>query len=326
MNFQNNENKKVARRRKAALVSSFLTAAAVAFTVYGAVTYDSSKDPVVAYSAMEKYVGEQLADIRTSIDNMSNDIEILKLTGGGGSGSGGGLSYDGVQLILDKIAALESKIATLESQNSTLTSQLASTRSELTSMIDDLVENHSTLEDEISDIKDSISSLNSQLSTTKTRVTTLEKNFKQISDISTKLEKVSYIVKSLNDDKVPDLREEVETLKKAYSDMLEQMGHAYEVVEVPVGATVYAKDADDTVLIILRSGAAKVISPYKTSGQTQGLNDLTDGVDLYDGDSLPTYHNVLIPRGGSDGRGVTVVGVDSAFMMIGGEYVIEYEQ
>ena len=307
----------------AALCASFLCAAILAFTVYGAVSYDSSKDPVVAQSYMEQYVGDQLSSVKKSISDLSNRIAVVELTGGGGggSGSGEGMSGQAAQQILSQISELQAELNTLKTENATLKQELNTAKNDLRTMIDELQGSTSTLKTEISNLKNDIAAVRSQISGTQQDVETLQKNFKQISDISTKLSIVSSIV---NDEKtgVSALNKELQELTLAYNEMQEEMGKTYKVVEVPVGATVRAKDPEDTLLLILRSGSAKVISPYTTPGQQQGLNDLTNGTELLNGAAVPLYHSILIPRGGNDGRAIRIDGVDNAYLMIGGVYEI----
>ncbi len=89
-------------------------------------------------------------------------------------------------------------------------------------------------------------------------------------------------------------------------------GDLYEVVELGLGDALYSATACD---IILRAGSASCIAP----DPTQGISDLTDAVEIYNGMSLTKNHLCLIPRG--DGRGVLAES-DSVFLMIRGDYTI----
>ena len=75
-------------------------------------------------------------------------------------------------------------------------------------------------------------------------------------------------------------------------------------------------------MFILRSGSAVAISPYNEMGKIQGINDVTNGVDILDGETIPLLHSILIPRGGNDGRGVKVTALEGAYFLIGGDYTI----
>lgn len=68
-----------------------------------------------------------------------------------------------------------------------------------------------------------------------------------------------------------------------------------QVVSVPIGKRLIAKDGAE---FIVRSGKAVVYS-----ADANGISDLTDGVDLTNGKSIPNNHLILFPRGG---RGVEV--------------------
>ena len=54
-------------KRGTVLALAIILAAVSSIGVYAAVSYDSSKDPVVAYSGMVAYVESVLSDIRSSI-------------------------------------------------------------------------------------------------------------------------------------------------------------------------------------------------------------------------------------------------------------------
>ena len=314
------------RSRTVALLSAFLCALLCAITVYGAVSYDSSKDPVVAQSFMEQYVGEQLAAVNRTIESLSSRVSLVELTGGGGAGGGeGGMSSAAAQQLLGRIDTLEQSLNALETENAALRDQLEASRNELQSLVMELYNNDVTIKETLNVLSEEIANVNAQAKTNKSDIATLKNDFKQISDISTKLARVTYLVDQLTKDggDVPVLQDEVSALKTAYQNMLEEMGQTYKVVEIPAGCTIRAKEEEDTLLVILRSGAASVVSPYNAEGLRQCINDLTDGVELYDGATLPIYHSVLIPRGGKDGRCIRIDGVDNAFVMVGGDYVIE---
>ncbi len=327
--FTKSEKKQRLVRRVSFMTALFLSAL-LSFVVYGAVLYDSSKDPVVAYSAMESYVSGQLASISAKIEDMDQRLAVVELTGGGGGGSSGGasMSSEGAKQLLARITDLETGLAEAKSENAALRAQLETAKTELSELISELQTNYDSLETEITSIKDSISSIKTDLSKVKTNVTTLQNNFKQISDISTKLETVTYKVNAMTSagGDITVLKKDVAALQKSYADLLEEMGQLYKAVYVPYNATVFAKDADDSLVLVLRTGSAAAVSPYNEAGTAQGLNDLSDGNELYNGDTLTLFHNILIPRGGSDGRGVKVTSLEGAYLMIGGDYVIVENQ
>lgn len=67
-----------------------------------------------------------------------------------------------------------------------------------------------------------------------------------------------------------------------------------EVVVIPVGKTMIVKAGGE---LVVRTGSAVAVS-----SDTNGLSDMTDGVDIAPGKSVGNNHLILFPR---DGRGVT---------------------
>ncbi len=310
---------------------ALLLALSTSLAVYGAVSYDSSQDPVVSLSGMKAYVSDAIADIKSAVTSLTGRVDLLELaikSGAGGSGSGsggeGGISLEALSQFVSRIEALEAANASLKADNEKINQKLDKTENELRSLISDLETSYNSVSDELNALKDSVAALSNQLTSLKNDVSTLDKNFKQISDISTKLQTLTYRIDALTaaGGDITVLREKYTEVSSMLNDAINNAGQLYSVVLVPYGSTVYAKDADDTVLVILRTGSAVAVSPFTTPGTAQGLNDLTDGSELYDSADLPLFHNVLIPRGADDGRGVTVTSVDGAYLMIGGDYVI----
>ena len=87
---------------------------------------------------------------------------------------------------------------------------------------------------------------------------------------------------------------------------------AFEVVELGYGDILYASSSCE---IMLRAGSAVCIAP----DAGQGLADITDGCELYNGDYLTKNHMCLIPR--ADGRGI-IAQSQSVFIMVRGDYYI----
>ncbi len=87
----------------------------------------------------------------------------------------------------------------------------------------------------------------------------------------------------------------------------------YNVVQLKKGQVLYALSPTE---VILRSGKANAVSAFPD----QGINDMTDGAELYNGDELPRYHYCLIPRG-DDGRGVVAI-TDEIYIMVRGDFEI----
>lgn len=88
---------------------------------------------------------------------------------------------------------------------------------------------------------------------------------------------------------------------------------AYQVVELTYGKKILAKNSLE--LILRPGGSAAVIAPL----ETQGISDLTNGIELYGGVAVPQNHACLVPRG--DGRGIVITS-DKAYVMVRGEYEI----
>lgn len=118
---------------------------------------------------------------------------------------------------------------------------------------------------------------------------------------------LSYLTKYVN--------EMIEPIKAAISSGGgSAKADAFEAIFVEYGKEIQCTAATE---VILRSGTAVIVSPF----DNQGLCDLTGGVDLKGGVSVPKNHNLLIPRG-SDGRGIKITSSNGAYVMVGGAYII----
>jgi len=310
-------------KRGTVLALAIILAALSTVGVYAAVSYDSSKDPVVAYSGMVAYVDSILSEVWKSLTEFDNRLTLLEVGGGGGS-SGSGASSAQVAELMSKLEELSDIVSELQKENSSLKTDLKNAKNEFRSLYDELHQNYEKLQSSISSISTDIKSLQSQITSTKNDLTTLSNNFKQIADISTKLNTVTYKVNALTaaGGDITVLKNQVSELQEQLDSVLAEIGKVYEQVFVPYGATVIATDEDDTVMLILRTGSAVAVSPYTEVGTIQGINDLTMGVDICDGENIPLYHSIMIPRGGKDGRGVTVTSLDGAYISLGGDYTI----
>ncbi|WP_258171042.1 hypothetical protein [Paenibacillus sp. R14(2021)] len=96
-----------------------------------------------------------------------------------------------------------------------------------------------------------------------------------------------------------------------------QGGQKVEVVTVPVGKRLIAKDGAE---FIVRAGKAAVYS-----ADANGISDLTDGKDITNGKSVPNNHLILFPRGG---RGVTTATGQTTGLtvMVRGGYELQTQQ
>ena len=309
-------------KRGAVLALAIILAAISSLGVYAAVSYDSSKDPVVAYSGMVAYVESVLSDIRSSIALIEARLASVEINGGGGSGSGASSAQ--VAELMKKLDELSDTVAELQKENSSLKTDLKNAKNEFRSLYDELSASFNELQSSISSLSTDIKSLQSQITSQKKDLTTLSNNFKQIADISTQLNTLKHKVDALTSagGDITVLKEQVAHLEGQLDSVLAEIGKVYEAVYVPYGATVIATDETDTVMLILRTGSAVAVSPYVEVGTIQGLNNLTLGTDICNGENVPPYHSIMSPRGGDDGRGVTVTSLDGAYFLLGGDYTI----
>ncbi len=118
-----------------------------------------------------------------------------------------------------------------------------------------------------------------------------------------------------SDDAVPVVSDEAEDAKSV--DGMENASSAdatYTLLELTKGQTVMA---DSICEFIVRPGSnVCAVSPFPS----QGIADITNGIEVLNGEKISINAYCLIPRG-SDGRGMTVIS-DKAYIMIRGDYTI----
>ncbi len=85
----------------------------------------------------------------------------------------------------------------------------------------------------------------------------------------------------------------------------------YQVVLVPKGSKIIGGEGTE---MILRSGTATIVSPT-----SNGLVNMTTGVDALNGTSIPKNNLMIVPR--ADGRGFNVTS-DNTNVMVRGNYEI----
>ncbi len=121
-----------------------------------------------------------------------------------------------------------------------------------------------------------------------------------------------------NAKKLTELQTKLTELQNKYNSLLQTVesgGSAtYEVVFLNQGEKILTPTGCE---IILRTGTAIIVSPF----DSQGLSDITDGLDLLNEFSVPSNHNLIVPRGG-DGRGIMVTSSAGAYVMVRGGYTI----
>lgn len=92
------------------------------------------------------------------------------------------------------------------------------------------------------------------------------------------------------------------------------VSNTYTLLELNLGQTVTANSICE---FIVRPGSkVTAVSPFPA----QGIADITNGIEVLNGEMISINAYCLIPRGG-DGRGMTVVG-EKAYIMIRGDYTI----
>ena len=109
-------------KRGAVLALALILALLSTTVVYAAVSYDSSKDPVVAYSGMVSYVESVLSDIRNTLASFEARLALLEINGP----VGGGTSASSAQVaeIMKEIDSLKKTITDLQKENNTLKTDL----------------------------------------------------------------------------------------------------------------------------------------------------------------------------------------------------------
>ena len=89
---------------------------------------------------------------------------------------------------------------------------------------------------------------------------------------------------------------------------------SYTLLELREGEYIMAESICE---FIIRPGSHVVcVSPF----EAQGIADITNGIEVLDGNEISINAYCLIPRGG-DGRGLRVIG-EKAYIMIRGDYTI----
>ncbi len=113
---------------------------------------------------------------------------------------------------------------------------------------------------------------------------------------------------------VPAVTEDVQIPESVDGASQPTGSNTYTLLELNLGQTVMA---DSICEFIVRPGSkVTAISPFPS----QGIADITNGVEVLSGEQISINAYCLIPRG-ADGRGLAVIS-DKAYIMIRGEYTI----
>lgn len=136
-----------------------------------------------------------------------------------------------------------------------------------------------------------------------------------MTQVNTAIEDLSQRGAEYDDKAVPAVSDEAEDAENVDGiDSNSSADATYTLLELTKGQTVMA---DSICEFIVRPGSnVCAVSPFPS----QGIADITNGIEVLDGEKISINAYCLIPRG-SDGRGMTVIS-DKAYIMIRGDYTI----
>lgn len=102
---------------------------------------------------------------------------------------------------------------------------------------------------------------------------------------------------------------------KSYVDnaITKASGNSFDVLFIEAGKTLIGHAGCE---LILRAGEATTLSYISEEGVENGLQDITDGIDLAGGTNVPINHLIIIPR--TDTRGFLTT--TDTYVMIKGGY------
>ena len=141
-------------KRGTVLALAIILAAISSLGVYAAVSYDSSKDPVVAYSGMVSYVESVLSNVWEKLNTLEARIASVEINGGGGSGSGASSAQ--VAELMKKLDELSNTVSALQKENSALKTDLKNAKNEFRSLYDELSASFNELQSSISSLSTDI--------------------------------------------------------------------------------------------------------------------------------------------------------------------------
>lgn len=126
------------------------------------------------------------------------------------------------------------------------------------------------------------------------------------------------VTKSYVDEQIEEIKDFIEDKidnLKVNKNTSSKTDYTFEPIKVNKNLSIIGKQGTE---IIVRSGEGKAITLIK-DGIENGLQDITDGVDLRKDEVVPLNHLIIIPR--DDGRGIKFT-VES-YIMIRGDYTIK---
>ncbi|HAN10544.1 MAG TPA: hypothetical protein DCP90_08050 [Clostridiales bacterium] len=117
------------------------------------------------------------------------------------------------------------------------------------------------------------------------------------------------VTQSYVDSKISELKKEIPSSNNG------TIKFTYEPLKINKNVQILGKQGTE---IIVRSGETKAITIIK-DGIENGLQDITDGVDIKKDKKVPLNHLIIIPR--EDGRGIKFT--TDGYIMVRGEYTIK---
>ena len=121
---------------------------------------------------------------------------------------------------------------------------------------------------------------------------------------------ISQMKNSISDELYSKLSDDYAATIAALQRQVDALSNVYAEVAMQKNARLTADAASEIVVL---SGSVTV----RCSDPDSGIIDCTDGVILYDGQSVPANHKLLVPQNG-DGRGVTAS--TAATLLVRGGY------
>ena len=123
---------------------------------------------------------------------------------------------------------------------------------------------------------------------------------------------ISQMKNSISDELYSKLSDDYAAPIAALQRQVDALSNVYAEVAMQKNARLTADAASEIVVL---SGSVTV----RCSDPDSGIIDCTDGVILYDGQSVPANHKLLVPQNG-DGRGVTAS--TAATLLVRGGYTL----
>ncbi|OGO84431.1 MAG: hypothetical protein A2Y24_03170 [Clostridiales bacterium GWE2_32_10] len=120
------------------------------------------------------------------------------------------------------------------------------------------------------------------------------------------------VTKSYVDNQINELKKLVGTNNTGTNAEITKF--TFEPININKNVQIIGKEGTE---IIVRSGTTKAITVIK-DGIENGLQDITDGVDIKKDKTVPLNHLIIIPR--NDGRGIKFT--SDGYIMIRGEYEV----